>query len=94
MEIIPARTPTTITIEWENGAADGGAQVEDYRVTYDQANDDYVILESAINAQTFTATGLTSGLIYKFKVESRNSYGYSEYSDVVSILSAAEPDQP
>jgi hypothetical protein len=37
---------------------------------------------------------LTSGLIYKFKVESRNSFGYSDYSDVISILCAAEPDQP
>jgi hypothetical protein len=50
VEIISSRTPTTITIEWEDGAADGGAPVEDYRVTYDQANDDYVVLESAINA--------------------------------------------
>jgi len=42
----------------------------------------------------FTATGLTYGNVYKFKVESRNLYGYSAYSEVVSILCATAPSTP
>lgn len=49
---------------------------------------------SVINGYTWTATGLTTGAIYKFKVEARNIYGYSDYSDTVSILCAALPAQP
>jgi hypothetical protein len=47
-----------------------------------------------INALTIQATALTTGLIYKFKVEARNAYGYSSYSSEVAILCAAEPSQP
>jgi len=38
--------------------------------------------------------GLTQGLVYQFKVEARNAYGYSVYSDTVIILTAQAPDQP
>jgi hypothetical protein len=31
---------------------------------------------------------LTEGATYKFKLESRNSVGYSLYSDVVEVLCA------
>lgn len=74
--------------------ANGGATVEDYRVTYDQSSDDYVVLASALNLLTYTAIGLTAGNTYKFKVEARNSYGYSSYSDVIAILCASNPEQP
>jgi hypothetical protein len=43
---------------------------------------------------TYTATALTYGNTYKFKVEALNSYDYSEYSDIISILCAAGPEQP
>ena len=46
-----------------------------------------------MNALTYTAEGLTFGLYYKFKIESRNAFGYSEYSDTVTILCAMEPEQ-
>jgi hypothetical protein len=39
-------------------------------------------------------TGLTFGVIYDFKVESRNSHGYSDLSDPVSLLCAFIPDPP
>ena len=34
-ETVIARTPTTITFTWNDGTANGGAPVLDYRVTYD-----------------------------------------------------------
>jgi hypothetical protein len=39
-------------------------------------------------------TDLTSGLIYEFKVQSRNSYSYSDYSEVLSLLCAFKPEPP
>jgi hypothetical protein len=40
------------------------------------------------------ATGLTFGTTYQFKVESRNSYSYSPYSDTITMLCAFKPDPP
>jgi len=37
---------------------------------------------------------LTAGVTYEFKVESRNSYSYSAYSDVLTLLCAFKPDPP
>lgn len=42
----------------------------------------------------YTATGLSSGLIYQFRVYARNSVGYGVVSESVSILTAVIPDTP
>ena len=39
-------------------------------------------------------SGLTSGVTYKFKVQSRNSFGLSSYSAIASILCAFVPNTP
>jgi hypothetical protein len=42
----------------------------------------------------YLAIGLTAGAVYEFKVESRNSYSYSPYSDTITVLCAFKPDPP
>lgn len=74
--------------------ASGGSPVIDYRVSYDQATDTYVELISGLTSEDYTATGLTRGLTYKFKVQARNEYGYSDYSTEAVILAAQRPDMP
>lgn len=39
-------------------------------------------------------TSLTSGTIYEFKVESRNQYDYSEFSETLTLLAAYIPEVP
>lgn len=39
-------------------------------------------------------SGLTAGVIYQFKVEARNQYGYSDFSDTLSLLCAFIPEIP
>jgi hypothetical protein len=90
-ETVASRTPTTISITWSLGSSNGGASVEDYRITYDQSSDDFVVLVSGLNQLSYTASALTTGNTYKFKLEARNSLGYSSYSSVVSILCADMP---
>jgi hypothetical protein len=51
-----------------------------------------MILESNILGTYFTATSLTMGTAYRFKVSARNSVGYSLLSEEVSILAAQEPN--
>lgn len=45
-------------------------------------------------ATSFTATYLTRGVTYEFKVAARNTVGYSLQSTAVTILAAQMPDQP
>jgi hypothetical protein len=53
------------------------------------------VLDDAVLTQQYETTVLVSaGATYNFKVEARNSVGYSLLSDPVAILCAQPPDQP
>jgi len=93
-ETVDSRSKTSITFSWQDGEEDGGAPVIDYRINFDQALDNYVIRASGITTNSFTATGLTAGLTYKFKVEARNSFDYSAYSQEIAIICATIPSVP
>lgn len=71
---------TQIGLTWEEGAANGGSAVIDYRVSYDQGYDVFVVLQENVLGTSYAVTGLTPDTYYKFKVEARNSFGYSGYS--------------
>jgi hypothetical protein len=42
----------------------------------------------------FLATALTSGTTYDFKIEAKNEFGYSEYSETITLLAAYIPEIP
>lgn len=46
------------------------------------------------SAISVTVTDLTPGNQYKFKVEARNSFGYSDYSSELIVLSGFVPFTP
>lgn len=53
------------------------------------------MLASSTNGQTlYTATGLTKGLIYQFKVLAHNGIGYGAESLSLSAVAADTPNQP
>jgi hypothetical protein len=52
------------------------------------------VLEEYALQKYYQATGLTAGVTYAFKVETRNENGHSDYSEPVSILCATVPDTP
>jgi hypothetical protein len=54
----------------------------------------YSEIATGLTEKKYVATGLTPGMTYTFKVESRNSYDYSAYSAAFSILCAIEPEAP
>jgi hypothetical protein len=102
---IPATTTAyQIGLEWTDGAYDGGSPVIDYEVYYavERLTEDdpiptdpltYSIFETGVQ-KPHTITGLTPGVVYSFKVKSRNLVGYSDLSDPTSILAAQIPDAP
>jgi hypothetical protein len=64
-----ASTGNTIALIWTQGAT-GGAPITMYRIAYDQGlgTDQFVVLATGITTQSYTATGLNAGVIYKFKI--------------------------
>lgn len=86
---------TQIGIAWQAGASNGGSEVLDYRLSYDQSSGSWVTLEEALIDLTYTTSFTISvGKTYSFKIEARNSVGYSAYSSVLQILAADKPGQP
>ncbi len=72
-----------------------GAPIIDYRVSYDQSTGIYVVLASGLTSRSYTRTvPLTPGASYNFKVEARNSVGYSNISTARSIIASQIPDKP
>jgi hypothetical protein len=59
-----------------------------------QSDGTYSILAANVVSSSYTAIDLTAGVTYQFKIESRNSYGYSTYSGSISLLCAFVPDPP
>ena len=88
------RDPTTLGITWSPAAFTGGDVIIDYRINIAEQGGAFSVLASGLLTPDYTATGLTSGTTYEFKVESRNSYGYSDYSEVLTLLAAFKPGQP
>lgn len=78
-----------------DGAETGGSPILDYRVLSNSGSGTiYTTLESNILASPYTATSLSVGVTYSFKVQARNEFGYSLDSLVVEILAAEVPSKP
>jgi len=60
------KSPTTIGLSWQKSISNnGGTDVIDYRIIYDQGNvGEFVTLAESITQTTYTATGLQAGVSY------------------------------
>lgn len=83
-----------IGLTWSPGSSSGGSPVIDFRISYHEGTGTFVTLEEGVSAYSYTATGLTGGSTYTFKIEARNSVGYGTYSDEVVVVCAGIPDPP
>lgn len=63
-------------------------------MSYDQGLDTYVVLKSGVLTQSYTATGLTPGVTYSFKVQARNTFGLSVESSQIELVCAFIPAIP
>jgi len=86
-----------IRFTWSEGASNGGTDVLNYNVYYDQgaSTATFVLLESSVLTTHYTTTAtLTAGETYTFKVTALNTVGESLQSDPLAILAAKLPDAP
>jgi hypothetical protein len=70
--------------------------VLDYRISWDLGGGTYEYLQSGVTSTSYTTTvTLSPGVTYKFKVEARNSFGFSiQPSNEVTIIAATIPNAP
>ena len=85
-----------VGLTFADGATDGSSSIIDYTVFYDQgaATATWIELTSGLLTNSYTATGLTTDVVYTFKVYARNIVGLSVASSDVVIRAAAIPAQP
>lgn len=61
---------------------------------FDQSTDSWTLLEAGVTDLYYAATGLIPGALYKFRVQARNSIGYSANSEFISLYAAVKPNAP
>lgn len=89
------RTATSASLTWLQGSANGGSPVIDYQVVYDDRTiTDFILNESNILELFHTADELESGSTYRFKVQARNSFGLSAYSEELTLTIGFIPEVP
>ena len=82
-------------MSWSAPQFNGGSAVIDYQISSDLASgNNFVVIASGVTSFNYNATSLTEGSTYQFKVEARNVYGLSAFSNTVSILAAQVPNKP
>lgn len=92
-----AATATTLTVDWNalsTNAQTGGLAITSYQLDYDQGTTswtDLVGFSSDSTATTFTVTGLTAGVPYKFRVRAKNAIDWGDYSAEVTLTPSAKP---
>jgi hypothetical protein len=93
-EDVSQRTKSQLALAWEAPAFTGGDVIIDYRIMIAVQGSAFTPLASGLITPTWTATGLVAGTTYEFKVLSRNSYSFSDYSDDIALLCAFIPESP
>jgi cellulose 1,4-beta-cellobiosidase len=88
------RTYSTVGLTWTASATNGGTPVLDYRISYAVSGGTFSVLADGVTGTSYTVSTLQPGTTYDFKVEARNAYDFSTYSNTVSILVAYVPDAP
>ena len=105
--LVPAVTPgqprnlaaepgdQTVTLSWTAPESDGGHAVTGYSFQQREGDDDFAdwttIPDSNVNTRDHTATGLTNGVVYSFRVRAENDQGGGSASDEASATPCRYP---
>ena len=71
-----------VILNWQVPSSDGGASITGYKIEMETGGvGGYAVLVETQEATTYTKTGLTNGVSYKFKISAINSVGTSTVSN-------------
>jgi hypothetical protein len=86
-----------IAFSWSAPASSGGVALSSnpYTIYWDNATGSTFSSLGTVSTLTYTkASGLTSGLTYKFKVTAKNSVGESASTSILTVIAASVPEAP
>lgn len=90
------RTFNELALVWTDGPSNNGSPISDYLISIAIGIDstEFSVLEDMVITKSYIAKGLQVGEYYKFKIQSRNNYGHSTYSNELLLICAYVPDAP
>ncbi len=90
---LTASTRDSMTVSWSalSGSASGNSAVTAYELRWDSGSGSTIYLLSESLSTSYTVTGLTAGITYKYKVRAKNIYGYGAYSTDASFIASDVP---
>ena len=83
-----------VGLMWSAVASDGGSPVIDYQISSKIGTGAYSVLVSGITTTLYTASSLTAGVVYTFKVTARNLVGYGADSSELNVMATSVPTAP
>lgn len=91
-------TDTSVTLQFYKPTDNGGSEIIEYELYMNDGNslNEPTTKDASYtsNSLTHTVSGLSTGLIYKFKFRAINEVGNSEDSDIVQYASVLRPSAP
>ena len=85
-------------LAWEKPADDGGQAISGYILEMNSSgSSEWNVVYNGVGHPTvlsYNATGLSSGITYRFRVKAANFVGNSSESDVASFIAADAPSAP
>lgn len=85
-EVYAQTTATQIGVQWDDGVYDGAAAVLSYQLWYKLASgSDWNIYSTSLLTKSDIVYGLTAGESYTFRVQSKNTINYSQYSVEIEL---------
>ena len=88
------RTKSTIGFVWSTPTNTGGADIIDYRISAALDSGDFSIIAQSVPSTMYTLRNVVPGQNIEVKVQARNQYGYSAFSDSLTLKSGFVPDAP
>lgn len=88
---------TKITLDWDAPLSDGGSAITGYSVYWNQgtlAEASAPLTNTGALITFYTATGLTRGTSYKFKVLAQNVVNFGQPTSTITIIAAQAPGTP
>lgn len=86
------RTKSILSFAWTKGAAEGGTPVTGYYISMAEQGGEFSYLVTDLTSTSFTVVSLTAGITYEFKVQAKNAYGLSAFSETLTLLCAFKPE--
>lgn len=87
------RAVRQLSVTWSQGYA-GGTPVIDYKISFSENMGPIQVQAENWLATAYTKTDCNSGSTYNIWVQSRNSFGISEYSAAIQLVCAFIPAIP